>query len=75
MPTVGLSNNIFFFYLVTWRHLLSGFLLGAFGYMFGAGLAWICQQGKPQIIAISLETAIQVFVIFLQFLSNKNLSD
>jgi hypothetical protein len=29
MPAVGISNNLYFFYLVTWRHLLSGFLLGA----------------------------------------------
>ena len=60
LPAVGISNSLYFFYLVTWRHLLSGFLLGTLGYMFGAGLAWICRQEKPQIIAISLETAIQV---------------
>ena len=58
-PVVGTLSNLFYFYLVTWRHLLSGFLLGTIGYILGAGFAWICRQGKPQIIAISLETAIQ----------------
>ena len=34
-------------------------ILGALGYLFGAVFAWICQQSRPQIVAISLETAIQ----------------
>jgi sodium/bile acid cotransporter 3/5 len=59
VPSVGLLTNTYYFYLVTWRHLLAGLLVGALGYLSGAGLAWICRQGRPQIIAISLETAIQ----------------
>ncbi len=59
MPSVGLLTNTYYFYLVTWRHLLSGLLVGALGYVSGAGLAFLCRQGRAQIIAISLETAIQ----------------
>ena len=33
--------------------------LGALGYLFGAFFAWVCRQQRPQIVAISLETAIQ----------------
>jgi len=59
IPTIGTWNNIHFFYLATWRHLVSGCLLGFGGYMAGASLAFICRMSKSQIIAISLETAIQ----------------
>lgn len=59
LPTIGTWNNIHFFYLANWRHLVSGCLLGVGGYIAGASLAFICRMTKPQIIAISLETAIQ----------------
>lgn len=59
LPAVGTWNNIHFFYLATWRHLVSGTLLGLGGYIAGASLAFICRMKRPQIIAISLETAIQ----------------
>eukprot|EP00095_Tigriopus_kingsejongensis_P012735 snap_masked-scaffold43_size480169-processed-gene-3.6 protein:Tk12735 transcript:snap_masked-scaffold43_size480169-processed-gene-3.6-mRNA-1 annotation:"hypothetical protein DAPPUDRAFT_248773" len=59
MPVVASVSNQFYFHLVTWRHLLSGILVGLLGYVAGASLAAICRQGRPQIIAISLETAIQ----------------
>ncbi|XP_023320699.1 sodium/bile acid cotransporter [Eurytemora carolleeae] len=59
LPAVGTWNNLFFFYLATWQHLISGTLLGLVGYAFGAGLAFLFKMDKPQIIAISLETAIQ----------------
>jgi hypothetical protein len=39
--------------------VLTGFLIGALGYVFGAGLAIVCRQKRAQIIAISLETALQ----------------
>ena len=39
-------------------HLQNKFL-GALGYLFGAFFAWVCRQQRPQIVAISLETAIQ----------------
>ncbi|XP_059085978.1 hepatic sodium/bile acid cotransporter-like [Tigriopus californicus] len=59
MPVVASFSNQYYFYLVTWRHLVAGLLVGTIGYVTGAGLAAICRQGRPQIIAISLETAIQ----------------
>ena len=59
LPVVGIWNAKYMFWLITWRHVLTGFLVGNLGYVFGAGLAWVCQQKKPQIIAISLETALQ----------------
>ena len=59
LPIVGIWNAQFMFWLMTWRHVLAGFLVGNLGYVFGAGLAAICRQKKPQIIAISLETALQ----------------
>jgi len=59
LPAIGTWNNLHFFYLATWRHLVSGCLLGFGGYIAGAGLAFICRMKRPQIIAISLETAIQ----------------
>ena len=55
----GIWNSTFMFYLLSWRHVLVGFLIGNLGYLFGAALAVLCRQKKPQIIAISLETALQ----------------
>ena len=40
---------MFFFYLVTWRHLLSGASLGFFGYAFGGSLALLAKMEKPQV--------------------------
>ena len=59
LPIVGTWNAKYMFWLITWRHVITGFLIGNLGYVFGAGLAWICRQKRPQIIAISLETALQ----------------
>ena len=59
VPALGIANSTFMFYLLTWRHFLSGFLLSTLGYTFGAGMALIFRQSRPQVIAISLETAIQ----------------
>eukprot|EP00092_Neocalanus_flemingeri_P008615 GFUD01009284.1.p1 GENE.GFUD01009284.1~~GFUD01009284.1.p1 ORF type:complete len:470 (+),score=105.83 GFUD01009284.1:48-1412(+) len=59
LPIIAVVTNIHFFYLCTWRHIVSGACLGFLGYIFGAGLAALFRQGKPQIIAIALETAIQ----------------
>ena len=41
--------NIFFFYLVSWRHLLSGALLGLTGYTLGGGAALLARMEKPQV--------------------------
>lgn len=59
LPSYASWTNVHFFYLCSWRHLFSGACLGFMGYIFGAALAALLQQGKAQIIAISLETAIQ----------------
>ena len=45
----GVVMNVFFFYLVTWRHLLSGASLGFFGYAFGGSLALLAKMEKPQV--------------------------
>ena len=61
----GIVMNIFFFYLVTWRHLMSGVsienviinalwlfsgaLLGLCGYMLGGGAAWLARMSRPQV--------------------------
>ena len=41
--------NVFFFYLVTWRHLLSGALLGLCGYTLGGGAAFLARMSRPQV--------------------------
>ena len=45
----GVVMNVFFFYLVTWRHLLAGASLGFFGYTFGAGAALLARMERPQV--------------------------
>ena len=51
--------NLFFFYLVTWRHLVAGACLGFLGYTFGATAAILTRMSRPQVIAVAIETAIQ----------------
>ena len=60
---LGLLNSLYMFYLLNWRHILTGFLMGTLGYIFGATLAFLCCQSKQKIIAISIETALQNFGI------------
>lgn len=55
----GVVMNIFFFYLVTWRHLLAGASLGFFGYTLGGGAALLARMERSQVIAVAIETAIQ----------------
>ena len=45
----GVVMNVFFFYLVTWRHLLAGMSLGFFGYACGGGAALLARMEKPQV--------------------------
>ena len=45
----GVVINIFFFYLVTWRHLLSGALLGLCGYTLGGVAAILAGMNKSQV--------------------------
>merc|ERR1719192_819261 len=58
-PVVGSVQNLHFFYLCGWQHIVAGAGLGFLGYIAGGVLAGLFRQGKKQIIAISLETAIQ----------------
>ena len=60
---LGLLNSLFIFHLLEWRHILAGFSLGSLGYIFGAVMAKLCHQDTPQVIAISIETALQNFGI------------
>ena len=48
-PVVGSLQNLHFFYLCTWRTIVSGALLGILGYIFGALLAFVAKQGRPQV--------------------------
>jgi len=59
MVVGGVVMNVFFFYLVTWRHLLAGASLGFCGYTLGGGAALLVGMDKPQVIAVAIETAIQ----------------
>ena len=45
-PSCVLITNTYYFTLVTWRHLVSGLLVGGMGYLAGATLPFICRQGK-----------------------------
>ena len=45
----GVIMNLFFFFLVTWRHLLSGALLGLCGYTLGGGASLLARMNKPQV--------------------------
>ena len=42
--------NLFFFYLVTWRHLVAGACLGFLGYTFGATAAILTRMSRPQVM-------------------------
>ena len=46
VPSCALVTNTYYFSVVTWRHLLSGLLVGGLGYFIGATLAFICRQGR-----------------------------
>ena len=63
LAILGILNTVFLFSLLSWRHVVSGSLMGTFGYIFGASIAVIFNQSKSQIIAISIETALQNFGI------------
>ena len=58
-PIISVWNFSYFFYLCSWQHFIAGTALGAGGYICGALLAALVKQGRAQIVAISLETAIQ----------------
>lgn len=47
------------FILMDWILLTAGLAVTVSGFLFGALFAWITRLGRPQIIAVSLETAMQ----------------
>ncbi|XP_045584657.1 ileal sodium/bile acid cotransporter-like [Procambarus clarkii] len=56
---VGTYNSYKGILLMTWQTIVAGMLMLSCGYTFGATLARIMCLGKKQIVAVSLETAIQ----------------
>lgn len=57
--TVGIYNSHKSFALMTWRLVLAGFMVAFGGYSAGALMSLLFCLKKPQIIAISIETAFQ----------------
>ncbi|KAI1297203.1 Ileal sodium/bile acid cotransporter [Halotydeus destructor] len=55
----GILTGYYVFELMTWSVLAAGFGVAAGGYLFGAILAAIFGLRRPQIIAVSIETALQ----------------
>lgn len=47
------------FILLDWTLLAAGLCVTIAGFLFGGLFAWITRLGRPQIIAVSLETAMQ----------------
>ena len=47
------------FVLLEWRMLVSGLCVSVSGFFFGGILAWVMRLNKAQIIAVSMETALQ----------------
>lgn len=59
VTTMGTYANLFFFSVVSWYHLVAPACLGVCGYVVGILFASLLCLKKEQIIALSLETAIQ----------------
>ena len=47
------------FILLDWTLVLAGLCVTIAGFLFGGLFAWITRLGRPQIVAVSLETAMQ----------------
>lgn len=70
---VGISFTLYayryVFQLFTWQVIIAGISIAWGGYCFGALVAWIARLKKQQIIAVSIETALQnpgiAFVLLL----------
>ena len=56
----GSLNYIFFFYLVTWRHLLAGALMGLCGYTLGGGAALLARMNRAE-VRLRRETGSLIF--------------
>lgn len=57
--TVGLYTNLYLFRFLTWRLVLAGLLVAWGGFTFGALAAMAFCMKREQVIAISIETAMQ----------------
>ena len=57
--TVGIYANVYVFYLVDWKVLLSAALLPYSGFFFGCFCAFALRQDRANVIAIAVETGIQ----------------
>jgi len=69
VSTLGLYINRFFFTAVSWYDLVAPACLGMSGYLFGAIFSMILRLNRKQLIALSLETAIQnagIAIVILQ---------
>ena len=56
--------NLFFFYLVTWRHLVAGACLGFLGYTFGATAAILTRMTRPQVTMTIVMMILLILVFF-----------
>ncbi|EFX76606.1 hypothetical protein DAPPUDRAFT_248773 [Daphnia pulex] len=56
---LGFYSMSHIFILLDWTLLTAGLAVTVAGFVFGAFFAWITRLGRPQIIAVSLETAMQ----------------
>ena len=57
--TAGVYVNLYVFSLITGMMVLAGFVVAFAGYAVGGLLAWACRLKRPQITAVSIETAFQ----------------
>lgn len=70
VSTLGVYTNIFFFSVASWYHLVAPSCLGLGGYAIGILFSSILCLKKEQIIALSLETAIQNVGIAIMILQS-----
>jgi len=59
MAVLGTYTNRYFFSVVSWFHIVAPLILGFFGYVAGSLMAWMACLNRKQIVAVSLETAMQ----------------
>ncbi|KAK4327362.1 hypothetical protein Pmani_002190 [Petrolisthes manimaculis] len=57
--TLGVYNSYKVFTMMTWEMAVAGLMVSVVGYSVGALLAKLMCLGKPQIVAVSIETAFQ----------------
>lgn len=56
---LGFYSMSHIFILLDWTLVLAGLSVTIAGFLFGGLFAWITRLGRPQIVAVSLETAMQ----------------